>query len=189
VPLLGSLILTHDVNGVVPGLKDFPPQDRAPAIIPFFSFRIMVGAGLIMLALVAVGLWLRLRRRLYDTGWFLWALHLVCIPGLHCRGRRLDHHRSRPPAWTVYGVMRTAHSVTPSLTGIDVLVSLLGYVTVYLIMFPPACGSSLALFVASISGRSHTRGSRPSGPSGQACARNSVKSRAMIIFDFVRCGH
>ena len=46
LPLLGSLILTHDVNGVVPGLKDFPREDRAPAIIPFFAFRIMVGVGL-----------------------------------------------------------------------------------------------------------------------------------------------
>ena len=39
MPLLGSLILTHDINGVVPGLKDFPPEDRAPTIIPFFTFR------------------------------------------------------------------------------------------------------------------------------------------------------
>ena len=43
MPLLGSLILTHDVNGVVPGLKDFPREDRAPVAIPFFAFRIMVG--------------------------------------------------------------------------------------------------------------------------------------------------
>src|ERR1700709_506168 len=55
VPLLGSLILTHDVSGVGPGLKEFPREDRGPTIIPFFAFRIMVGAGLVMLALVAIG--------------------------------------------------------------------------------------------------------------------------------------
>jgi cytochrome d ubiquinol oxidase subunit I len=38
--------------------------------------------------------------------------------------------------WTVYGLMRTADSVTPSLSGGDVLASLLLYVIVYLIMFP-----------------------------------------------------
>jgi len=38
--------------------------------------------------------------------------------------------------WTVYGVLRTAQSMTPSLTGFDVLVSLAGYVVVYCIMFP-----------------------------------------------------
>ena len=68
MPLLGSLILTHDLNGVVPGLKDFPANDRAPVIIPFFAFRIMVGLGLLMLALVALGWLLRLRGRLFDSG-------------------------------------------------------------------------------------------------------------------------
>ena len=38
--------------------------------------------------------------------------------------------------WTVYGLLRTADSVTPSLTGTDVLISLAGYMVVYLIMFP-----------------------------------------------------
>jgi len=136
VPLLGSLILTHDVNGVVPGLKDFPPEDRAPAIIPFFAFRIMVGAGLVMLALVLVGLWLRTRRKLYDTGWYLralqWGISLGFIAVL--AGWTTTEVGRQP--WTVYGVMRTAHSVTPSLTGFDVLLSLTGYMVVYLIMFP-----------------------------------------------------
>jgi cytochrome d ubiquinol oxidase subunit I len=136
VPLLGSLILTHDVNGVVPGLKDFPRGDRAPAIIPFFAFRIMVGVGLLMLALVAVGLWLRLRRRLYDSGWFLrgltWSTPLGFIAVV--AGWTTTEVGRQP--WTVYGVMRTAHSVTPSLTGMDVLLSLMGYIAAYAIMFP-----------------------------------------------------
>jgi cytochrome d ubiquinol oxidase subunit I len=136
VPLLGSLILTHNVNGVVPGLKDFPRQDRAPAIIPFFAFRIMVGCGLIMLALVLAGLWLELRRRLFDSVWFLkaltWSIPLGFIAVV--AGWTTTEVGRQP--WTVYGVMRTAHSVTPSLTGFDVLLSLLGYMAVYLIMFP-----------------------------------------------------
>jgi cytochrome d ubiquinol oxidase subunit I len=136
VPLLGSLILTHDINGVVPGLKDFPREDRAPVIIPFFAFRIMVGVGLLMLALVAIGLWLRLRRKLYDSGWFLqvltWSTPLGFIAVV--AGWTTTEVGRQP--WTVYGVMRTAQSVTPSLTGFDVLLSLLGYMAVYLIMFP-----------------------------------------------------
>jgi len=136
VPLLGSLILTHDVNGVVPGLKDFPREDRAPAIIPFFAFRIMVGAGLVMLALVIVGLWLRLRRRLYDAGWFLNILQWSSALGFIAVVAGWTTTEVGRQPWTVYGVMRTVHSVTPSLTGIDVLLSLLGYMVVYLIMFP-----------------------------------------------------
>ena len=71
VPLLGSLILTHDINGVVPGLKDYPARDRAPVIVPFFAFRIMVGLGLLMLALVALGWALRFAGRLFGSDWFL----------------------------------------------------------------------------------------------------------------------
>jgi cytochrome d ubiquinol oxidase subunit I len=136
VPLLGSLILTHDVNGVVPGLKEFPAADRAPVAIPFFAFRLMVGIGLVMLALVAAGLWLRLRRRLYDTGWFqralIWSTPLGLIAVV--AGWTTTEVGRQP--WTVYGILRTAQSVTPSLTGPDVLLSLLGYILVYAVMFP-----------------------------------------------------
>ena len=60
IPTLGSLILTHDWNGEIKGLKSFPPEDRPNPIIPFFAFRIMVGIGMIMIAVGIVGavLWL-----------------------------------------------------------------------------------------------------------------------------------
>jgi cytochrome d ubiquinol oxidase subunit I len=136
VPLLGSLILTHDVNGVVPGLKEFPRADRAPVAIPFFAFRIMVGLGLLMLALVAVGLWQRLRGRLYDQNWYLRALMAASPLGFIAviAGWTTTEVGRQP--WTVYGVMRTANSVTPSLTGADALISLLGYIVAYGVIFP-----------------------------------------------------
>jgi cytochrome d ubiquinol oxidase subunit I len=136
VPLLGSLILTHDINGAVPGLKDFSRQDRAPVAIPFFAFRIMVGAGLMMLGMVLAGLWLRLRDRLYERDWFLRALIFASPLGFIAvvAGWTVTEVGRQP--WTVYGVMRTAASVTPSLTGFDVLLSLAGYVAAYAIMFP-----------------------------------------------------
>ena len=166
VPLLGSLILTHDVNGVVPGLKDFPRADRAPAIIPFFAFRIMVGCGLIMLALVGVGLWLRLRRRLYDTGWFLWTLTWSAALGFIAVVAGWTTTEVGRQPWTVYGVMRTAHSVTPSLTGIDVLLSLVGYMAVYLIMFPAGLWMMLRIVRGGVSREtdSPVGGGRPSAP-------------------------
>jgi cytochrome bd ubiquinol oxidase subunit I len=136
VPLLGSLILAHDVNGVVPGLKEYPREDRAPVAITFFAFRIMVGAGLVMLGIVVAGFWLRLRGKLYDRDWFLralmWASPLGFIAVI--AGWTTTEVGRQP--WTVYGVMRTAASVTPSLTGLDVLLSLTGYVAAYAVMFP-----------------------------------------------------
>ncbi len=166
VPLLGSLILTHDVNGVVPGLKDFPPEDRAPAIIPFFAFRIMVGAGLVMLALVGAGLWLRMRGKLYDTGWFqralIWGMPLGFIAVL--AGWTTTEVGRQP--WTVYGVMRTAHSVTPSLTGTDVLLSLTGYVLAYCIMFPAGLWMVMRIVRGGVvkAGHAPVEAGRPAAP-------------------------
>jgi len=136
VPLLGSLILTHDLNGVVPGLKDYPASDRAPVIFPFFAFRIMVGLGLLMLALVALGWLLRLTHRLFDSAWFLKLLMWTGPIGfLAVLAGWTTTETGRQP-WTVYGLLRTSDSVTPSLTGGDVLISLLGYALVYLIIYP-----------------------------------------------------
>jgi cytochrome d ubiquinol oxidase subunit I len=136
VPVLGSLILTHDPNGVVPGLKEVPPNQRPPVAIPFFAFRIMVGIGLIMLAVVIVGNLLRWGGRLYSSTVFLraceWAAPLGFIAVL--AGWTTTEVGRQP--WTVYGLLRTADSVSPSLTGLDVALSFAGYIVAYLIMFP-----------------------------------------------------
>jgi len=136
VPLLGSLILTHDPNGTIRGLKDWPADQRPPVIYPFFAFRIMVGIGLLMLALVAVSWWLRYRRRLFEAGWYLklcqWAMPLGFIAVI---AGWVTTETGRQP-WTVYGLLRTADSVSPSLTTTDVAMSFAGYIAAYLIMFP-----------------------------------------------------
>lgn len=136
VPLLGSLILAHDINGEVPGLKQWPANQRAPVVIPFFSFRIMVGLGLIMFGIIIAGLWLRIRRRLFDAAWFLrlcqWATPIGFLTIL---AGWITTEVGRQP-WTVYGLLRTADSVSPSLTGNDVLISFVSYAIVYLFVFP-----------------------------------------------------
>ncbi|HWW64783.1 MAG TPA: cytochrome ubiquinol oxidase subunit I [Sphingomonadaceae bacterium] len=136
IPVLGSLILAHDANGVIRGLKEWPKADRPPVAIVFFAFRVMVGIGLLMLALILWGNLLRFKSRVYESPLFLrlctWFGPLGFIAVL--AGWTTTEVGRQP--WTVYGLLRTVHSVTPSLTGIDVLLSLLGYVVAYLIMFP-----------------------------------------------------
>ena len=136
IPVLGSLILAHDPNGTVQGLKDFPKEDRAPVIVPYFAFRIMVGLGVIMLAIVAVSWWLRFRRDLFITDWYLRACQYAAPIGFIAviAGWTTTEVGRQP--WTVYGLMRTADSVTPSLSTMDVALSLAGYMIVYLIMYP-----------------------------------------------------
>src|SRR5947207_992199 len=136
IPYLGSLILTHDVHGNVRGLKEWAPEERPPVAITFFAFRVMVGIGLLMLALVIVSWWMRAGRRLYDSVWFLRCCQAATPLGfIAVLAGWTTTEVGRQP-WTVYGIMRTADSVSPSLTGQDVLISLIGYGIVYLIIFP-----------------------------------------------------
>jgi cytochrome d ubiquinol oxidase subunit I len=133
---LGSLVLTHSWNGTVRGLKEWPREDRPPVWPVFFGFRIMVGIGLLMLATVVTGWVLRLRRRLFEAGWFLRLCQWVAPLGfMAVIAGWITTEVGRQP-WTVFGLMRTANSVSPSLTGGDVLGSLLLYMAVYLVMFP-----------------------------------------------------
>jgi cytochrome d ubiquinol oxidase subunit I len=96
----------------------------------------MVGIGFLMLALVIVSWWLRVRWQLFETRWFLICCELASPLGfLAVLAGWTTTEVGRQP-WTVYGLLRTADSVSPSLTGTDVLISLLGYALVYLIMYP-----------------------------------------------------
>jgi cytochrome d ubiquinol oxidase subunit I len=136
LPLVGSLILTHSLDGQIKGLKDWPVQDRPPVAIPFFAFRIMVGIGMLMFAVLAVSWWLRYRRALFDSVWFLRVCQGMAPLGfIAVLAGWTTTEVGRQP-WTVYGLLRTADSVPPSLTGGDVLFSLLCYMAVYLIIFP-----------------------------------------------------
>ena len=136
VPYLGSLILTHSLDGEVKGLKDFKPEDRPPVAIPFFAFRVMVGIGGLMLLLVATSWWLRLRHQLFDSPLFLLACVAMGPLGfLAVLAGWTTTEVGRQPG-TVYGLLRTADSVPPSLTGGNALASLLGYMAVYLLIFP-----------------------------------------------------
>ncbi|MHB9265217.1 cytochrome ubiquinol oxidase subunit I [Acinetobacter baumannii] len=70
IPNLGSLILTHSMDGSVKGLKDFAPEDRPNSTVVFWSFRIMVGLGMLMLLLAFTGVWLRKTGKLFESKWF-----------------------------------------------------------------------------------------------------------------------
>jgi cytochrome bd ubiquinol oxidase subunit I len=136
IPDLGSLILTHSRDGVIKGLKEWPAEDRPPVALPFFAFRIMVGIGVVMLCIAATGQLLRFNGRLWGARWFLklctWLAPLGFVAVI---GGWTTTEVGRQP-WTVYGLLRTAESVTPSLTGADVTLSLVLYIAVYLVMFP-----------------------------------------------------
>jgi cytochrome bd ubiquinol oxidase subunit I len=134
MPLLGSLILTHSVDGEVPGLNDFPAADRPDSTVVFFSFRIMVGLGLLMLLLGGFGLYLRWRGRLFQDKWLQrFALAMGPAGFFALLSGWVTTEVGRQP-YTVYGVLRTANSVSQiALPGIAA--SMLAFIVVYFIVF------------------------------------------------------
>ncbi len=135
IPKLGSLYLTHDLNGEVKGLKEWPKADRPPVAIVYFAFRIMVGIAMIMLVVVIAGLVLWRRGRLFDTRWYLRLCTWTGAAGfIAVLAGWTTTEVGRQP-WVIYGLMRTADAVSPTLTGRDVALSLAAYVLAYLVIF------------------------------------------------------
>jgi cytochrome bd ubiquinol oxidase subunit I len=135
IPALGSVILTHQADGVVQGLKDWKPEDRPPVAIPFFAFRIMVGVGIAMLTLVVCSWWVWLRGGIADTRWFLRLCELASPLGfVAVIAGWVTTEVGRQP-WVVYNLVRTRDAVTPSLGAGDVIVSLAVYIVAYLAIF------------------------------------------------------
>ena len=135
IPGLASLILKHDTEGVVPGVSAVPREEQPPVGIVFWSFRVMVGLGMLMILFALAGLALRPRGRYWQSRWFLKALVPMGVaPFVAVLAGWFVTEIGRAP-WLVYGQMTHAEGVTPSLTGGMALFSLIGYIIVYALVF------------------------------------------------------
>ncbi len=134
IPKLGSMILTHDWNGEVKGLKEWPPEERPPVAIVFWSFRIMVGLGSLMALVGLASLWLRFTGRLYASPLMLRSVVAMGPAGfIAILAGWITTEVGRQP-YTVYGLLRTADSVAPiALPAVSA--SLAAFIVVYFIVF------------------------------------------------------
>lgn len=134
IPYLGSLILTHSLDKQVPALKTFPKEDRPNSLIIFWSFRVMVAMGLLMITLGVVSLWLRYKGRLYQSRPFLWFALLMGPSGLIALlAGWFTTEIGRQP-WVVYGVQRTIDAVSGH-GDLHMSISLLAFIVVYSAVF------------------------------------------------------
>ena len=134
VPALGSLILTHDWKGHIPGLKEFAPGDRPNSTVIFWTFRVMVGLGLLMLLLGLAGACLRRRDRLYRAKAFLRCAVLLGPAGLIAiLAGWITTEMGRQP-WVVYGVMRTRDAVS-NHSALAVGTTLIVFIGMYFAVF------------------------------------------------------
>ena len=130
IPKLGSLILKHDLNAPLPGLVDFPREMWPPAPVIFWSFRLMVGLGVLMLSLGVWSLFARARKRLYTSRMLHRAAVAMGPAGfVAVIAGWVTTEVGRQP-YTVYGLLETAQSHSP-LAAPALAASLLAFVIVY----------------------------------------------------------
>ena len=130
IPYLGSMILTHSLEKQVPTLKEFPKEDRPNSLIVFWSFRIMVGLGILMILVGVWGTWLRYKKKLYESKAFLRLTFLMAPSGLIAiLAGWFTTEVGRQP-WVVYGVQRTRDAVSAH-GEMHMSISLLIFLVVY----------------------------------------------------------
>src|SRR4029077_18067638 len=134
IPHGASLVLTHSWNGLFPGLKSIPPQDRPPVVPVFVAFRIMVGIGLLMILTALTGVFLWWRGRLLEARWYLWPVQHAWWTGfVAVISGWIVTETGRQP-WVAYGILRTADATSPHAAS-TVATTLVLFVLVYGIVF------------------------------------------------------
>jgi cytochrome d ubiquinol oxidase subunit I len=134
IPNLSSLILTHEWRGQYPGLKEFAREDRPNATVVFWTFRVMVGLGLLMLLLALWSTWSHWRGRAHDSR-ALQRFALVMGPSglIALLAGWYTTEIGRQP-WVVYGLMRTADAVSDH-SALTLSVTLIVLLVVYAAVF------------------------------------------------------
>ena len=134
VPKLSSLVLKHSLDAPLAGLDTVPRENWPPVPIIFWTFRIMVGIGFLILGLGLFSLWARWRGVLYETRLLhIFALAMGPAGFAAVLAGWFTTEVGRQP-FTVYGLLRTADSASP-LAAPAVGSSLLGFVIVYFIIY------------------------------------------------------
>nr|WP_255746584.1 cytochrome ubiquinol oxidase subunit I [Lysobacter sp. CFH 32150] len=135
IPKIGSLILTHTLDGEIQPLTAVPASERPPVKPVFYAFRVMVGLGLAMLLLTLASLWAWRRQHLFESKWLLRSWIAMLPTGFICilAGWYVVEIGRQP--YVVYGLLRTADAVTPTIDAGSVLASLLVFAGVYVTVF------------------------------------------------------
>ncbi|WP_408744254.1 cytochrome ubiquinol oxidase subunit I [Acetobacter indonesiensis] len=175
IPYAGSLILTHSLSGKVPGLKDYPKDQRAPSYVVFFSFRIMIALGVLMALAGLYSLWLRWRGALWNSKLLQRAILIMTPAGfiaLLCGWVTTEVGRQ---PFTVYGLLRTVDSASP-VPSASIWGTLVIFVIVYAIVF--ASGISILLRGFAQEPHSNETGPDPRHPQRAAAMAGAVSDNA-----------
>ncbi len=146
IPKLSSLILKHDIEGELMGLKSFDKTERPPVAPVFYSFRIMLIIGILMIFTAFCAVFLLWRRKLYDSKWFQILCMLMTPSGFVAilAGWFVSEIGRQP--YLVYGVLKT-HEMASIISANQVLFSLISFIIVYFVIFGAATYYILRLII------------------------------------------
>ena len=135
IPKLGSVILTHSLDGEIQPLTAVPASERPPVKPVFYAFRAMVGLGVLMLLLAFASLWAWRRGRLFESTWLLRGWSWMIPSGFVAllSGWYVVEIGRQP--YVVYGLLRTSDAVSPGISAAAVMGSLAAFAIVYAIVF------------------------------------------------------
>lgn len=135
IPYFSSIILNHSTSKPIPALKNFSNVDRPNASIIFWSFRIMLLIGLLIIFLGLSSLFLRWKKRLYQSRWFLSFSVFMGLSGIIAiLSGWITTEVGRQP-WLIYGVQRTIDAVSRSNTNLNMSLSLISFIILYFSVF------------------------------------------------------
>ena len=135
VPQLLSFLTHNRWTAEVKGLQAFP-KEQWPTNIPllYYSYHIMVGLGTIFMAIMALAAFLLWKKKLYQARWALWILLLAFpFPYIANTAGWMTAELGRQP-WLVYGLMRTLHGASPTVSAGNGLFTLLGFLGMYFVI-------------------------------------------------------
>jgi len=140
IPYLLSFLSTHTFDGTVEGINNlqaqyvatYGPGDYTPTIwITYWAFRWMIALGLLHMLVAVVGLFLTRKGRMPTQKW-VWKLAIWSFPAslLAMTVGWVFTEMGRQP-WLVFGLLRTQDGVSPGVTGVEILISLIAFTVLY----------------------------------------------------------
>lgn len=130
-----SFLVHRDFSKPVRGLNEFPRQDWPPVEVPFVSFHVMVALGMYFIGISLLGLWLLWRGSLFTSRWLMWVFVVsVLAPYAANQLGWVAAEVGRQP-WSVYHLLRTADSVSRSVSAGQVLASIVMFGLIYAMLF------------------------------------------------------
>ncbi len=134
IPGMLSFLVHGDFSTPVTALDSFPPEDRPPVFLPFMTYHIMVAIGMACIALTLLAAYYSYKGTLFEKRWLMWIfVFFVIAPYIGNQFGWAAAEIGRQP-WIVYGLLRTGDAISPSVSGGQVLGSLIMFSLIYTLL-------------------------------------------------------